>query len=248
MDDKHLLYMEVRRLFEKKKKEKDIVSFLSKKGHSKEEINELILEYKKDESTKRDDELIKEIEKRFSKGESLETVAFELSGKYGAFEVKKALLRAELTKFDYRAFFFDLIKGGKVFFAILIDVILGIFVNWVFFILVPLLFITAVLHYAYGTRRGRKLSSEEVSAEADKLNVEMSYPGGLFITQGRWGYSPKFGVYPRFWLMNLGVSFFLMHLMFGAILLKISALWGILSFASGILSVTLLYFDYRKIV
>jgi hypothetical protein len=254
MDEKHDFYMEVRKLFEKKHSESQVQSILMKKGYSKKDIQEMIAEYKKDEASTKDDELITEIERRFQKKEGLEFIYEDLSQKYDPFEVKKAMLRAELVNFDYRTFFLGFMKGARLLSIFVLNILIAIFVNKWFWFLIPLLAITAALHYAYGTRNGRKLNSDEVSKELNNINGymkgEITYPGGLFLNQGAWGWTPSVGVYPRFWLINLGVSFLILHFLLALVIFLTSEDYfaALAAVFMGILSFANLYFTHRRIV
>ncbi|MGV8169003.1 MAG: hypothetical protein ACP5N3_03010 [Candidatus Nanoarchaeia archaeon] len=247
MEKDAILYKKVRDLFERDKSESQILKALAAKGYPEKEVLEMIAEYRKDEANSVDDELVETVEHLFDEGKNMDEIYSYLSKANHPFEVKKAMLRANLVKFDYKAYFFKSLKSINIILIFVAEILLAFFVNSYFWFLIPMLIITLCLYYVYKSRKG-KIDSQSVSAELNKMNVEYSYIGGIHITQGAWGWNPHTGVYPRFWLFNLGIIFLVIHLVFALLMLIFgftefffSVLLGLFSFAS-------LYYTHERLV
>jgi hypothetical protein len=94
-----LLYKRVRDLKEKKLSDDMIISKLENSGYQRPEIYHAFIEYYKDEYSDKDDELIKNIEWRFSRGENLHDIISSLTGKgYSYYDIQKAALRADIKE------------------------------------------------------------------------------------------------------------------------------------------------------
>ncbi|MGV8161957.1 MAG: hypothetical protein ACP5N2_01320 [Candidatus Nanoarchaeia archaeon] len=248
MEKDAILYKKVRDMFQSKKTELQIIKALTTKGHSKEEILGMIEEYKKDEASLNDDELVRKVESMFDQGKSMEDIYVELSKSAHPFEVKKAMLRANLIKFDYKAYFLNSLKSINLILIFVGDLILALFVNPVFAFLLPLLIITTCLFYVYSARLNKNKNESFVDKEMNKLKVDYSYIGGIHITEGGWGWTPGFGVYPKFWLYNLGSVFLLFHLLFVIIMVPYGFVSVISAVCMGLFSFGSLFFTHKKLV
>lgn len=209
--EKSKLYIDVRRLLEKGRTINNTIITLQNKGHTKEQILEQVNEFYKDEKTNYDDKLVREIEKRFNKGETIQQIMNDLiANNHKPFEVEKAILRADfgegenikstMKKWELSTYINIII--------FLLTILLGLFYNKWFFLGTGFMLLVMAVSSIHMPKKYKEWDTE----------IDVMPIGGFYITQGLWGYNPIIGNYFRWWILEPGTLYIFFFLIFGIIL------------------------------
>lgn len=189
--------------------------------YSSIEIKEAIDEYYRDESTLKDDMLIDIIESGMRSGKNVDAIANELvRDGHNLHEIQKAILRTSNDRGSYIKW--KLKNSPKIFntyYALflsifLISVLLAIFYNFAFAsgaFITAFMFIMSLTPYPKQAMEG-KTDTSILPGPGHGLG------GGIFITQGHWGWRPNGGSYFRWWTLRPGIiltSFFSLLMIIG---------------------------------
>jgi len=202
------LYMEVRKQLKRGATLQQVREDLLEEGHSKADIQLAIQEFFKDEATDYDDKLIEEIEDRFDRGELMQNIIDDLVKKGNKpFEVEKALLRASTSPGNV----FEIFRGWKWYTYIQAGIFLMTFLLGIFY--TPLFFITTFFMAAEMLISFAGIPAQNKSWVAE---VNILPFGGLWITQGVFGYNKAVGNYFRWWILEPSTVLAGFFILFGA--------------------------------
>jgi hypothetical protein len=197
---------EARTLLEQGKTIQETEKSLIHQGYARHDVKTAIQDFFRDEASKADEELIKEIEHRTKKGELLQDIMEDLSKKHTPFAIEKALLRAG-THHEY-----DLaasMKGWQAYTIIhlsifLMTIVFGVFYKKAFFIATFFILILLIVSTMNIPRKTRHWKTE----------ITLLPFTGMTITQGFWGYNSLIGNYVRWWRLDPALLLTVFFIMF----------------------------------